>query len=160
MKVTRAATHPQEPSCKPMEIRRRNPPRSALEGRVPRPGGIVSGTGARARPGPRPASRGAGAGGASAPAGRHRVRDCRPRTTGAKAALAAVAAVGATGLALALVAGPAGASTKPVWSMTAGNVQSLSAMDAGTTSYFFNTSRSYGAGASLVKTPVQRRYAT
>jgi hypothetical protein len=88
--------------------------------------------------------------------GRHRVRGWRPRTTRAKAGLAAVAAVGATGLA----AGPAGASTKPVWSMTAGNVQSMSAVDAGTTSYFFNTSRSYGAGASLVKTPVQRRYAT
>ena len=44
--------------------------------------------------------------------------------------------------------------------MTAGNVQSMSAVDAGTTSYFFNTSTAYGAGASLVKTPVQRRYAT
>jgi hypothetical protein len=92
--------------------------------------------------------------------GRHRVRGWRPRTTRAKAGLAAVAAVGATGLAVALASGPAGASTKPVWSMTAGNVQSMSAMDAGTTSYFFNTSTSYGAGASLVKTPVQRRYAT
>jgi hypothetical protein len=61
---------------------------------------------------------------------------------------------------VALAAGPAGASTKPVWIMTAGNVQSLSAVDAGTTSYFFNTSTAYGAGASLVKTPVQRRYAT
>ena len=92
--------------------------------------------------------------------GRHRVRVWRPRTSRAKAGLAAVAAVGATGLAVALAAGPAGAATKPVWSMTAGNVQSMSAMDAGTTSYFFNTSRAYGAGASLVKTPVQRRYAT
>jgi hypothetical protein len=92
--------------------------------------------------------------------GRHRVRGWRPRTTRAKAGLAAVATVGATGLAVALASGPAGASTKPVWSMTAGNVQSMSAMDAGTTSYFFNTSTSYGSGASLVKTPVQRRYAT
>ena len=92
--------------------------------------------------------------------GRHRVRGWRPRTSRAKAGLAAVAAVGATGLAVALAAGPAGASTKPVWSMTAGNVQSMSAVDAGTTSYFFNTSTAYGAGASLVKTPVQRRYAT
>ena len=33
-------------------------------------------------------------------------------------------------------------------------------MDAGTTSYFFNTPTAYGAGASLVKTPVQARYAT
>jgi hypothetical protein len=92
--------------------------------------------------------------------GRHRVRGGRPRTTRAKAGLAAVAAVAATGLALALVAGPAGAATKPAWIMTAGNVQSLSAVDAGTTSYFFNTPTAYGAGASLVKTPVQARYAT
>ena len=100
------------------------------------------------------------AGGASAPAGRHRVRGWRPRTTRAKAGLAAVAAVGATGLALALVAGPAGASTKPVWAMTAGNVQSLSAVDPSAASYFFNTAAAYGSGASLVKTPVQAHYAT
>src|SRR3984885_10120467 len=99
-------------------------------------------------------------GGASAPAGRRRVRGWRPRTTRAKAGLAAVAAVGATGLALALVAGPAGAATKPAWIMTAGNVQSLSAVDSGTASYFFNTAAAYGAGASLVKTPVQAHYAT
>jgi hypothetical protein len=97
---------------------------------------------------------------ASAPAGRRRVRGWRPRTTRAKAGIAAVAAVGATGLALALVAGPAGAATKPVWSMTAGNVQALSGVDASTASYFFNTSAAYGAGASLVKTPVQAHYAT
>ena len=99
-------------------------------------------------------------GGASAPAGRHRIRGWRPRTTRAKAGLAAVAAVGATGLALALVAGPAGAAAKPAWIMTAGNVQSMSGVDASTASYFFNTATSYGAGASLVKTPVQARYAT
>jgi hypothetical protein len=98
--------------------------------------------------------------GASAPAGRHRVRGWRPRTTRAKAGLAAVAAVGATGLALALVAGPAGASAKPAWMMTAANVQQLSGVDASTASYFFNTPAAYGAGASLVKTPVQARYAT
>jgi hypothetical protein len=103
---------------------------------------------------------GPGSAEASAPAGRHRVRGWRPRTTRAKAGIAAVAAVGATGLALALVAGPAGASTKPVWSMTAGNIQALSGVDASTTSYFFNTSAAYGAGASLVKTPVQAHYAT
>src|SRR6202020_394669 len=99
-------------------------------------------------------------GGAGAPAGRRRLRGWRPRTPRAKAGLAAVAAVGATGLALALVAGPAGASTKPVWSMTAGNVQSLSAVDASTASYFFNTATAYGSGASLVKTPIQAHYAT
>ena len=71
-----------------------------------------------------------------------------------------MAAVAATGVALALAVGPAGAATKPVWSMTAGNVQSLSAVDASTTSYFFNTSAAYGSGASLVKTPVQAHYAT
>jgi hypothetical protein len=92
--------------------------------------------------------------------GLHRLLGWRPRTTRSKAGIAAVAAVGATGLALALVAGPAGAAAKPVWIMTAGNVQSLSAVDAGTTSYFFNTPTAYGAGASLVKTPVQARYAT
>jgi hypothetical protein len=103
---------------------------------------------------------GIGSGEANAPAGRRRVRGWRPRTTRAKAGLAAVAAVGATGLALALVAGPAGASTKPVWAMTAGNVQSLSGVDASTASYFFNTAAAYGSGASLVKTPVQAHYAT
>ena len=92
--------------------------------------------------------------------GLHRVLGWRPHTTRAKAGVAAVAAVGATALALALVAGPAGASTKPTWIMTAGNVQSLSGVDASTASYFFNTSAAYGAGASLVKTPVQARYAT
>jgi hypothetical protein len=97
---------------------------------------------------------------ASAPADRHRVRGWRPRTTRAKAGIAAVAAVGATGLALALVAGPAGASAKPAWIMTAGNVQSMSLQDSGSASYFFNTPTAYGAGASLVKTPVQARYAT
>ena len=100
------------------------------------------------------------AGQASAPAGRHRGRGWRPRTTRAKAGLAAVAALAATGLALALVAGPAGASTKPVWIMTGGNIQSLSGVDASTASYFFNTSAAYGAGSSLVKTPVQAHYAT
>jgi hypothetical protein len=90
----------------------------------------------------------------------HHVRWWRPRTTRAKAGLAAVAAVGATGLALALVAGLAGGPAKPVWIMTAGNVQSLSQQDARTAAHFFNTPASYGAGASLVQTPVQARYAT
>ena len=79
----------------------------------------------------------------------HRVRWWRPRTTRAKA-----------GLALALVAGLAGGPAKPVWIMTAGNVQSLSQQDARTAAHFFNTPASYGAGASLVQTPVQARYAT
>ena len=44
--------------------------------------------------------------------------------------------------------------------MTAGNIQSMSRQNSGTTSYFFNTPTAYGAGASLVKTPVQVGYAT
>jgi hypothetical protein len=92
--------------------------------------------------------------------GHHRLRSGRLHATGARAVVAAAAAVGATGVALALVAGPAGAATKPVWSMTAGNVQSMSRTDTRTTSYFFNTPTAYGAGASLVKTPIQVRYAT
>ena len=100
------------------------------------------------------------AGETSAPTPRQRLRGWRPRTARAKAGLAAVAVIGATGLALALIAGPAGASGKPAWIMTAGNVQSMSQADPAVTSYFFNTSAAYGAGASLVKTPVQARYAT
>ena len=92
--------------------------------------------------------------------GRHRARGWRPGTARLKAGLVAVAAVGATGVTLALAAGPSGAATKPVWIMVAGNVQRLSAADPGIASYFFNTSTAYGAGASLVKTPVQARYKT
>jgi hypothetical protein len=90
----------------------------------------------------------------------HRVRWWRPRTTRAKAGIAAIAAVSVTGLALALVARLAGGPAKPVWIMTAGNVQSLSQQDARTAAHFFNTPTAYGAGASLVQTPVQARYAT
>jgi hypothetical protein len=111
-----------------------------------------------ANPSPETAEPGSGEG--NAPDGRHRVRGWRPHTTRAKAGLAAVAAVGATALGLALAVGPAGASTKPVWAMTASNVQTLSGVDASTASHFFNTSAAYGNGASLVKTPVQAKYAT
>ncbi len=97
---------------------------------------------------------------ASAPAGHSRARGWRPRTIRAKVSIGAVAAAGATGLALALVAGPAGAATKPVWTMTAGNVQTLSQTDPSIASYFFNTPAAYGEGASLVHTPVQAGYAT
>jgi hypothetical protein len=97
---------------------------------------------------------------ATAPAGRHRFRGWRPRTARAKAGLAALAVAAATGVGLALAVGPAGASTKPVWAMTASNVQSLSQTDPSTASHFFNTSAAYGNGASLVKTPVQAGYAT
>ena len=40
------------------------------------------------------------------------------------------------------------------------NVQNLSLADSSTAAHFFNTSSSYGNGASLVKTPVQAGYAT
>ena len=92
--------------------------------------------------------------------GRHGVRGWRPRTLVARISIAAGATAGATVVALALVAGPSGAATKPVWSMTAGNVQQLSQTDPGTASHFFNTPASYGVGASLVHTPVQAGYAT
>jgi hypothetical protein len=77
-----------------------------------------------------------------------------------KVSIAAGAAVAATGLALAMVAGPAGAATKPAWSMTAGNVQRLSQANPAAASHFFNTPAAYGNGASLVRTPVQAGYAT
>jgi hypothetical protein len=82
------------------------------------------------------------------------------RSTRAKAGLAAVAVAGAACVALALVAGLSGGPAKPVWIMTAGNVQAMSLQDAATAAHFFDTPASYGAGASLVKTPVQARYAT
>jgi hypothetical protein len=87
----------------------------------------------------------------------HRVWWWRPRTTRAKAVVAAVVAAVA-GLVLAVVLG--GGPARPVWIMTAGNVQSMSLQDAGLAAHFFDTSASYGAGASLVKTPVQARYDT
>src|SRR3984885_4479806 len=87
----------------------------------------------------------------------HRVRWWRPRTTKARAVVAAVVAA-AVGLVLAVALG--GGPARPVWIMTAGNVQSMSLQDAGLAAHFFDTSASYGAGASLVKTPVQARYET
>src|SRR5579863_9399548 len=77
------------------------------------------------------------------------------------AALGAVAVAG--GIALGVLsagAGAASAATKPAWFMTAGNIQTLSQADSATAAHFFNTPSAYGAGASLVKTPVQAGYAT
>ena len=99
-------------------------------------------------------------GGAGAPAGSHGARQGSSRRTGLRAGAAALASITAAGLALALAAGPAGAAAKPSWGMTASNVQNLSLADSSTAAHFFNTSSSYGNGASLVKTPVQARYAT
>jgi hypothetical protein len=77
------------------------------------------------------------------------------------AALGAAAVAGGTALGiLSAGAGAASAATKPAWLMTAANVQSLSQTDSATAAHFFNTASSYGAGASLVKTPVQAGYAT
>jgi hypothetical protein len=90
--------------------------------------------------------------------GPRRVWWWRPRTTRAKAGVAALVAAGAAGLVLAVALG--GGPARPVWIMTAGNVQSMSLQDAGLAAHFFDTSASYGAGASLVKTPVQARYDT
>jgi hypothetical protein len=87
------------------------------------------------------------------------VRGWRPLAK-ASAAVGAAAAVTA-GVTLSMLAGgAASAATKPAWFMTASNVQSLSQSDPATASHFFNTSTAYGAGASLIKTPVQAGYAT
>jgi hypothetical protein len=90
--------------------------------------------------------------------GRSGIRNWRPlaRVT----AVGAAAAV-AAGVSLSMLAGGvASAATKPAWFMTAANVQSLSQVDSATAAHFFNTSAAYGAGASLIKTPVQYGYAT
>ena len=80
----------------------------------------------------------------------------------AKLAAAAAGLAVAGGAALSLLSGgAASAATKPsAWVMTAGNIKSLSQQDSGTASHFFNKTSSYGAGASLVQTPVQAGYAT
>jgi hypothetical protein len=90
--------------------------------------------------------------------GLSRIRNWRPlaRVT----AVGAAAAV-AAGVSLSMLAGGvASAATKPAWMMTAANVQSLSQIDSATAAHFFNTSAAFGAGASLIKTPVQYGYAT
>ena len=90
--------------------------------------------------------------------GLSRIHGWRPL---AKLSAAAAATALAGGAALSMLAGGvANAATKPAWFMTAGNVQSLSQADPATAAHFFNTASSYGAGASLVKTPVQAGYAT
>jgi len=87
-----------------------------------------------------------------------RIRGWRPL---AKVTAVGAAAAAAGGVTLSMLAGgAASAATKPAWFMTAANVQSLSGMDSATAAHFFNTATAYGAGASLVKTPVQAGYAT
>jgi hypothetical protein len=86
------------------------------------------------------------------------VRNWRPL---AKLTAVAAGAAIAGGAALSMLpGGVASAATKPAWFMTASNVQSLSQTDSATAAHFFNTSTAYGAGASLIKTPVQAGYAT
>jgi hypothetical protein len=78
-------------------------------------------------------------------------------------AVAAAGAVIAAGTAVGLVlssSGQAHAASHPAWAMTAGNIQQMSKQNASVTSHFFNVPTSYGAGASLVKTPVQAGYKT
>lgn len=87
-----------------------------------------------------------------------RIRNWRPLAK-VSAAAAAAALVGGATLSM-LSGGVASAATNPAWMMTAGNVQSLSQVDSSTASHFFNTASAYGAGASLIKTPVQAGYAT
>ncbi len=87
-----------------------------------------------------------------------RIHSWRPLAKATAVGAAATVAGGAT-LSM-LSGGVASAATKPAWFMTAANVQSLSGMDSATASHFFNTATAYGAGASLVKTPVQAGYAT
>jgi hypothetical protein len=90
--------------------------------------------------------------------GLSRIRNWRPL---AKLSAAAAVAALAGGAALSMLSGGvANAATKPAWFMTAGNIQTLSQSDSATASHFFNTAGSYGAGASLVQTPVQAGYAT
>jgi hypothetical protein len=90
--------------------------------------------------------------------GLSRIRGWRPL---AKLGAAAAGTALVAGAALSMLSGgAASAATKPAWFMTAGNIQSLSQSDSATASHFFNTSTAYGAGASLVKTPVQAGYAT
>jgi hypothetical protein len=87
-----------------------------------------------------------------------RVRSWRPL---AKLTAAAAGVAITAGVALSLLSGgAASAATKPNWIMTAGNIQTLSQHDAGTASHFFNKASSYGAGSSLVQSPVQAGYAT
>lgn len=96
--------------------------------------------------------------GAEAPTG-HRHISGRTRAISIAAALAVIAGGTAAGLVLSS-SGKAHAASHPAWAMTAGNIQSMSQQNAAVTSHFFNVATSYGAGASLVKTPVQAGYAT
>jgi hypothetical protein len=95
---------------------------------------------------------------AGAPAG-HWHSWGKSRTLYAVAAVAVAAAGTVAGLALSS-SGQAHAASHPAWAMTAGNIQSMSQQNAAVTAHFFNVSSSYGAGASLVKTPIQAGYAT
>lgn len=75
------------------------------------------------------------------------------------AVAAGLAIAGMTGLALASI-GQASAATSTQWAAMAGNIQQLSQQDPATTSHLYNTPTAFGAGASLVQTPVQKGYAT
>jgi len=81
-----------------------------------------------------------------------------PRYRVSVAAAAALVTAGMAGVAWAGT-GQVSAATRPQWAMMAGNIQQLSRRDPATTAHFFNTPSAFGAGASLVRTPVQRGYA-
>jgi hypothetical protein len=90
---------------------------------------------------------------------RHRHISGKTRTISIAAAIAVIAGGTVAGLVLSS-SGQAHAASHPAWAMTAGNIQQMSQQNATVTSHFFNVPTSYGAGASLVKTPVQAGYAT
>jgi hypothetical protein len=96
--------------------------------------------------------------GAGTPAG-HRHIGGRSRIIYVAVALAVIVGGTAVGLALSS-SGNAHAASHPAWAMTAGNIQQMSQQNASVTSHFFNVPASYGAGASLVRTPVQSGYKT
>jgi hypothetical protein len=106
-------------------------------------------------PGTSPDQSGSGAG---APTG-HRHISGKTRAIYVGAAVAVIAVGTAVGLVFSS-SGRAHAASHPAWAMTAGNIQQMSQQNSSVTSHFFNTAASFGAGASLVKTPVQAGYAT
>jgi len=83
----------------------------------------------------------------------------KSRAIAVAAAVAVIAGGTAAGLVLSS-SGQAHAASHPAWAMTAGNIQLMSKQDAAVTSHFFNVTTSYGAGASLVRTPIQAGYKT
>jgi hypothetical protein len=76
------------------------------------------------------------------------------------AAAAGAAVIASTILGAALTAAPASAASKLGWIMGAGNVHRLGAEDPAIASHFIDTPATFGAGASLVRDPIQPGYRT